>query len=284
MTTRKSSIKIDWYSFSFYIGSEPDEPRLFNGKAIGAITNLTEVLEFYLRDNTWEVAGGRRPFSFCLKHAFFTLWLNPSIDHGLVELSGQQCQKLSDEGTLIPLMKDTHEKCTRIDLACDIHVGETNRVLEFIDAGFSPRFKTTSEIVSSKGTTFYIGSRKSERMCRVYQYNPPHPRAENLRLEIELKGARAKQVAGTYVNELDLIGLFSACVNPYKFESEILANSIPIDPNETLPTITGKQSANATVFWFHSQVVPAFQRLVEAGVIDNPAMWLMETFLGETIE
>ena len=85
-----------------------------------------------------------------------------------------------------------HSKCLRIDGCLDDSSGEIIRWQDYRDAirkgnfAYAKKRKIIEDFVSSPTT--YLGSRKSEKMLRVYVH-------ENInRFEIEFKGTRAQRV------------------------------------------------------------------------------------------
>lgn len=274
-----SNYKIDWYSFSFW---KPHydywhEPAYENLMAHLEDTSPDAHTIFQMFD--LERGNGRPPFNFYAGSPYFKLWANNGLDYALYEVTGKGCEFLQYHDGFVDVFQQTHDRCTRIDLCVDFETGVTNMVDDFISAGYSDRFKSISSVKSSAGQTFYIGSRKSERMCRVYQYNEPHPRSNNLRIEFELKDKRAKQVAGLLADGVDLRDVIISTGNAYSFEHIFWKSFCDGSIGESLPPIKGKQSSNATLAWLLRQCVPAFKRLVKEGIITEPVQFLVDNFL-----
>lgn len=268
--------KVDWVSFSF---QSTTTDQVYDGWFDDVLYDLekkSETASALLHADEPKLGGGRRPYSESYGNRFCTLYFSPVMEWSLFEISGTGCALLEEYHVLNQLISDTRDRITRIDIATDLLVGETNRVQQFINAGYSDRFKSKSHVSSTSGETYYIGSRQSERLCRVYQYNAPHPRHQNLRVEIELKGDRAKQCAGLLL-EKSVEQVADALADVYQFESPLWSHRS--SHNVTFEAIRGKQQQNATVAWFHRQVVPAFHRMVDEGQIDDPIQWLMDVFI-----
>lgn len=284
--TYESSCKIDWYSFSLLVGAKPDDERAYRAILLNNLISTGSVMYELCASESVEQGGGRRPFHTSFEHYYFTLFYNHVIDHALIEVSGSQCSRLHERGDLIDLIAQTHETCTRIDLATDINVGHENQVSDFVASGFSARFRSVSDIRSNSGHSYYIGSRKSERMCRIYQYNPPHPRSRMLRVEVELKGDRAKQIALALATNVSVGHCTEFACSPYQFLSDMWTRRTGNEELLDLNPIAGKQQSNNTLFWIHAQVVPAIHRLMREGIIPKPDPfepdaidWLAETFI-----
>lgn len=144
--------------------------------------------------------------------------------------SGMVCDVLLQHMTPEMLCACTAGRCTRIDLAIDIETDVPPS--EFARMREAGRIETYSRMVSPTGETCYVGSRKSDRMARVYRYNPPHPRSHLLRVEGEFKGDAAKQV----VTHLCRDGLTKTCAaahaafgweHPLYTENAMIVSAIP---------------------------------------------------------
>lgn len=279
MTPRLGIVKMDWYSFSFPVeryGIEDEREHMHD--VVKAFNDKCPVLGEIFNQYGYTIGGGRRPYNWSISTTGITIYGSLKMDWQLCEISGQGCTLLrTHDNAIEQILIDTHKRCTRIDLCVDLLDCEYNMVDEFIGAGYSNRFKAVSRVVSGNGTTQYIGSRKSERMCRVYQYNEPHPRAQNMRIEIELKQKRAKECALSLLDN-SIVDEFARQVGDYQFSSSILnfeVSSAYVDKH----TITSKQRENGTLLWILRQCVPAFHRLVADGTISNPTDFLHDYFI-----
>lgn len=274
----RNIVKIDWYSFSFHVPSnEGVDEREHMQEVVRVFDNLVTDLGELFSSYGYEVRGGRRPFAWSIATTGVTIYGSSKTAWALCEVAGQGCAKVGGLSGLIGTIEATHNRCTRIDLAMDIYKFEENVVEQFVDAGYSKAFKTASRISSPTGVTQNIGSRKSDRMCRVYQYYPPHPRSSNLRIEIEIKKDKARACAKSLLTN-ELHDEFMAQVGAYKFQSELLTGSLS-ENYVAHKSIKGKQTQNGTVLWLIKQCVPAFVRLVNEGVITEPYTFIHDNFL-----
>jgi len=272
----KKSERYDWLSFSFH--TPPVEGEGWFYEVIDSLETVNPIAYDLLHREIPQRDNGRRPYALSYGNRFIRVYMSENNEWSLAEINGAGCELLTRLDLMRDVVDPVRERVTRIDVAVDIAVGEKNRVDEFVSAGYNPRFKTRSDVVSSTGRTHYIGSRTSERMCRVYQYNPPHPRAELLRIEFEVKGARAKQLAKLTQTD-DVRSIAQGLIEAYDFRSPLIgqgwAGRTEFEP------LRGKQRHNNTIAWIHKQVVPAVRRLVDEGVIEDLEEFVRETFLGE---
>lgn len=273
-----NNVKIDWYSFSFFVPFIVDEGERENAYRTAEIFDeMFPELSATIAEYGYEFGNGRRPYSLSIRSQGITLFCRPTTEWMLCEISGQGCKLLRERDALIPTIARSHERCTRVDLALDIFAGNENKVSEFINAGYSKAFKTKADIVSGTGSSHYIGSRTSMRMCRVYQYNPPHPRHKNMRIEFEIKKELAKKVAGGLIHN-SVSDEFFMQARDYKFKSKLMPDEVS-NKYVAMDTIVNKKPQNSTLLWIIKQVAPAFKRLVADGTIENPYSFIKKYFL-----
>jgi len=274
MTERTA--RVDWLSFS-YPSPVTDEPGegWFND-VIDHLEHMSDIAYLLLYQETSAFDNGRRPYALSFGNRLAKVFVSPSVEWSLCEITGAGCAELTRNNLMSDTAAQVARRCTRLDIAVDINVGEENRVREFVKAGYSNRFKTKSWVQSSTGVTHYIGSRTSERMCRVYQYAPPHPRAEIMRVEFELKGDRAKQAADM-LRTGTVEAMAQGLIDAYGFKSPLIGTAWGY--GEEFEPLRGKQRHNNTIAWIHKQVVPAINKLVEEGVIEDLEKFVMDTFI-----
>ena len=99
-----------------------------------------------------------------------------------------------------------------------------------------------------------------------------------MRIEFECKAERAKTISAAIRDNglapvAATLGRILGFVHPAWEETALVAEIEPM---------AGNRSDNATLIWMYKQVVPAFKRLVENGVIEHPVKWLQEVFLDES--
>lgn len=279
---KPTKVLIDWYSFTlFYLkqgGTAYDIMDRVNETLYDAIPKEWDAIN-YGTDIEWLPARGRSPYvsSYSALNGGMTVFVNPSLDHFLVEISGKGCARLSQSGVLDGIIENTYHRSTRIDIAVDIQTDTSPK--EFVDGGVNGKFSARSSISSKDGETEYIGSRKSERYCRVYKYNEPHVRAGWLRCEFVFKKKSAKMFAENIAKGgFQLNRVANGCRDIYMFEHQdwdIRGTAIDIK------NYTPERGDSKTLFWFRTAVIPAFNKLVKNGVIDNPKEWLLKEFLDE---
>lgn len=272
---------IDWLSFT--VETEPaitdDDDEIV--RAIYRLKDeireqnpvLNNVIE-RMRDT--EPTSERLPYNLAWRSPDgMTIYMHPALPHALIEFSGQGCQWLRDNELLHGVLAWSEDRITRIDVAQDL---PQVTVDEIVSKGFSGRFRTVSQMKSDTGNTFYIGSQKSERYCRVYRYAPPHPRSEILRIEICHRKQYAKILAGQILSEgLDMAG--KQALKTFEFQHPQVKRIV--DGVEKLPSVPVNKDAARTERWLIAQAAPAFKKLVSDGVIVDPVAWLQEHFLGD---
>lgn len=225
---------------------------------------------------SWELSSGRPPYSASYRtdRGIILFW-NVRLGHCLMEITGQGCEFLRGVKMLNPLIQRMKSRLTRIDLAVDMQTECTPS--SFLAQSQSARFKSRASMLSDTGHTEYVGSRNSERYCRVYRYAPPHPRANLLRSEFVFRKQNAKLFAQSAVEcGFDLTALALGAGQIYGFEHDdwnLKGDEIALD------SWTPERAQGKTVRWLISQVAPAFKRLVNEGVIDNPTEFLEKYFV-----
>lgn len=215
--------------------------------------------------NNWSHENGARFYQHRLRHDVTGIALSygKTNAHILVEFSGFTCNNLDAGGLLDDVIKQTYSRCSRIDFAVDIETATDPK--DFVEQRGNKSFKSSGNKVSPSGRTYYLGGRTSERMARVYRYNPPHPRSNLLRVEAEYKGDAAKAAAEHYCTS----GLQQACIDahhPFSWEhhdwqeGELASRKIPYKAYNP-------QNAS-TIRWLYGDVVTALRKAVKADLID----------------
>lgn len=260
--------KIDWLSWSLAL------PGPISGAGQDSIQHAETVLRTYLGDELADALldakftpeGGRAPYTTRMMREdhFVSVFWGESQRHMLVEVSGGGCEDLERRGQLYALLDHVRPRLTRLDIAVDMLVDTEPG--EFVSAGYSPRFKTTSHIISDTGATFYVGSRESERYARVYRYAPPHPRAAWLRCEFVLRHENATATAAA-IADVGILGVAAQLGNSYGWKHPVWKPEFLTD--QTIPTWRPERRQGATVRWLITSVFPSMARLVKEGVIED---------------
>lgn len=260
-------IHIDWLSFTLEEGRQPHSIYDLLQLANGRINKNHESLGKEIFNGLdWTAGPGRPPYAYALARQD-----NGAFVYGgshtrtiLYELSGRGCEFLR-EG-LQPLRDDDYfyERVTRIDLACDVLTD--TRPSDFCAERSTQRFRTTGDIRSDSGETTYIGSPKSDRLCRVYRYHKPHPRSGLLRIEFVFRRGMAERAVQELVAAENAAQFVAAAGNTYGFTHPDWRPGV-----ETEERLTGriiKKSQDGTIGWLYKQVVPAMRRLMREGALD----------------
>lgn len=178
--------KVDYLSYTFYSDEGSVDPDWHPNHAY-----LREHLPKYI-DTTGEsaIAPHRFGFDFGISfdnHTF--VWVS-KVGLFLIEHTGSGCDHLQARGLLLSLIHERADNMTRIDIATDMLTDA--RPADFANHRTGAKTSAVGYQKSNTGETVYVGSRKSERTCKVYRYDGNHPRAAWLRVEYTYKGKNAK--------------------------------------------------------------------------------------------
>lgn len=268
---------VDWLSFTLL--TEPDTSGKFE------LLELIQALPRLIREQnpalktavdelgpTLEPATARAPYSIAWNSKRgLSIMYNPSLPHMLIEFSGRGCKILREMGITESVIEHAAGRMTRIDIAQDIPDVTPS---EIVEVGYSSRFRTHSEIISDTGHTYYVGSVKSERYARVYRYAPPHERAHLCRVETVYRKQYAKILARNISSE----GLEMAAK---KAMGSFEFGHPAVGADGKLETVQIEKASTNTVRWLQTQVAPAFKRLVDEGIIQDPETFVRDWFLAE---
>jgi len=266
------SCHVDWLSYTIL-----DTPHA--ATELEAIAHSQRFLEMafaehfekYFVNATWEPAGSMPPYQHGMKSEHGIGYHFGDVPHQHVQLQGRACLALQHDNALLPIASGVIGTVTRMDVAMDFDGSISCDDLR--DSVQSKRIKSRSTMTSSSGTTHYIGSRKSERVARAYEYNAPHPRAGVPRLEFQLKKDSAKE----FIRQWRANGL--------NYAAQMILNSFGVHAlniekhDEKLPASTPHRSKEKTLRWILTQVAPAIQTLIKDGVIKEPEHFFNEHFL-----
>lgn len=257
-------VRVDWLSFTVPLPEHPFRTIMTQwGFVLRTLKKYTNsILSFNVKDEGWEVVAARGFYKYRaqnLKDGLSFSWGDVN-EHIFVEASGIGCEWLRQLGILYDLLAIVRERATRIDIATDIQTDTTPR--QFVELSNSPRIKTRSSVTSPTGDTEYVGSRQGERMARVYRYNPPHPRAHLLRIEVEYKGDSAKRLA-RLLNEANLISESLSANAPFGWAHPIW-NAEHMEISK-IPSKKTDRDGAATLLWLIDVVVPSIKRMEKEG-------------------
>lgn len=275
-TERVWRVKIDYLSLTsgefHVIPTDPTNPYL--DVAAEADISWARILASKVPSApacTWQVVSGRSGYT---RSAQMALGVRYFAGHAsappLIEIGGAACDYLRERSALFPLIERNIEGVTRIDLAGDITTDL--RPSEFLAFGRSPRHASAGRAVSASGETEYIGSPTSDRRCRVYRYEPPHPRSDALRVEVILRREIAKSAALALCAS-DVSSVWSEALAPFSFKCPLWRQpSQSLSPRMTLRN----EPTNASrLRWLEKQIRPAVIEAHKAGLIDL-TRWLSE--------
>ena len=168
---------------------------------------------------------------------------------------------------LMEFVHYNHASCSRIDIAFDLYGYEIDpkRIYDDWKRGkLQTSARTLSPLTSavrdgegniSEASTLYIGSRSSDVMVRMYEKGKEQGTDEDwLRVEIEVKGDKAKSIIGDIVRfgvgpvgRSLLNDAFPSC--KYRFMQDLIAK------DTTALSAVGKQSTDRLV-WLHTIILP----------------------------
>lgn len=272
------SVHVDWISSSHILDYKPMDVETATEKFTEFVNKMSPEVASVFKCDGWETAHGRRPYSggYHNQGLGVFVWMG-GHENVLIEISGKGVQKLRDADVLNQYMLTVKDRVSRLDIAIDCETEK--RPPEIVSSIETGRFKSRSSMTSQHGETEYIGSRQSDRYCRVYRYNDPHPRHKLLRTEFVIKKPHCEyaiesifQMGRSYVAQqmLNTFGL-----------GETMNVS---EHNETMPATRNDRKNSKTEAWLIRQAAPAFQRLVHEGTIEDWREWLERHFLGEIVD
>lgn len=235
-------------------------------------------LETVFTGEGWQSRGGRRPYSdgYANDGRGIYVWGggHPNV---CIEFTGAGCQYLRDTDSLSTALSAFTGHITRLDIAID---SETDvRPIDFAKDRVEGRIKSFGTQKSESGETCYIGSKSSEQYARVYRYEPPHPRAKYLRIETVSRKHYANAAAQSIL-ENGISYAAQQTMNRYQFNQ--IEDIDTVDGN--LPAPYRDRTLSKTEAWLIKQAAPAFRKLVDAGEIEDPWVWLFEHFWTEDMQ
>lgn len=215
--------------------------------------------------SSWESEKGGKNYAIRLRHqqTGVALSFGPTNAHIYVELAGGACDAYESIDALVPLVVGTADRASRIDVAVDFETEVTPE--QFSAFRNEEKWKYAPYYPSESGTTCYVGSRKSERMARVYRYNPPHPRSHLLRVEAEYKGKAAKalsRLVGVHTTE----ALAATAHQIFGWHHPLAADLAK--GGEKLKYTSYHPTNAATVRWLYGDVAKAVRKAIKNGYLE----------------
>jgi len=268
---------IDWLTFTLTLRYQGDGVEAY---AVALRNGFVDAFGNLLADRVfagdWQLKErSRAPYqhAYTLGAVGVSIFSSPTLTHFCVEITGQGCERLIEIGAMNEVLTAIHERCTRIDIACDIET--TVNPLEFVGEMKHKRMRANGYQRSATGTTCYVGSQKSDRYARVYRYNPPHPRAHLLRVEHVFRRENAKSVARQCCN-VDLGSVAKAAGEAFGWCHQDWVTSH--DPSPDISPIRERGRSGQTIYWLVNSCAPAFKKLCQAGAIPDPELFLQTYF------
>lgn len=251
--------KIDYLSYTYVdakVGSAPSY-RLQQ-------TFLDGLPDYIEIPNGWVNAPKRQGFDGGLNIDNHTFIFYSHQGLVLVEHTGQGCDWLEAQGKLLATVSAWSQRLTRIDIATDIQT-ET-RPSEFRDQSEAKTIKAQGFQKSSSGETCYIGSKSSERCCKVYRYDGKHPRKDLLRIEYTYRKEQAK-VIGEMLKSMTIAEIALRSSTRYGWKHDAWKNAVS-GSFEGIKAFRPERRHGKTVAWIYSQCIPAIAKLVKLGTLD----------------
>jgi len=231
---------------------------------------------FHLEDDIhsacgkWGIEAGKFPYTARLRHSITDVCLSVGNTnaHIYVEFAGKSCNTFEAQGGLDDIIQRSTDRVSRIDFAVDILTGIDPR--EFSEQRTNKSFKSSGNKRTPSGRTEYVGGRTSERMARVYRYEPPHPRAHLLRVEAEYKGIAAKTASKHYLE----VGLQQAALDAHQaFGWTHPVWKPDIETGGKIAYKAYRPDNASTVRWLYGDVVTALSKAIKKDLI-NLDEWL----------
>jgi len=224
----------------------------------------------------WELQErSRAPYTnaWAMEDCGITRVASQSLNHACVEISGKGCERVIREGMMEDVMRSVEARITRVDIAVDIETDTTPT--EFVQEKNHKRMRAHGTQISSTGETCYVGSQASDRYCRVYRFNPPHPRAHLLRVEYVFRKDYAKAICRGLLDG-GIMAVTKSSGEAFGFTH--VAWEMDAGKSVDISIISPSRSAGSTVHWLITSCAPAFRRLVESGDIRDPDEFIRRYF------
>lgn len=209
-------------------------------------------------------AGAYR-YAFAEQWSSLTVYVSTDIEKQgvMVHMPGGFNDDLMSRSTLLAVALDHEWHVTRLDIAVDLfNTGIKPEFVHYLYSMYHPRApRNTSLIVGQGGSTFYLGSRQSEKMIRVYDKGAEQKKdVDWLRVEMEYKGAAAVSAAMfALANVYELVADIRRMIDLPMFSLDILLEMLH---NEQVNKVKGRIALRADrEAWLMTQVLSAVKNL-----------------------
>lgn len=263
-----SEVRVDWLSFTRKIAPSLTPRESINKvkEDLVTIPNVAVLLKGDIAE--WKMEAPRYPYKMRVvdETGGISVYVGDSADHYLIEISGRGCEGWGKDSKCVRgVLEEIEDRITRIDIAVDL-LCDVDPVA-FANRRDNKRHTGKSIARSATGDTIYIGSRKSDRYCRVYRYKPPHPRADYLRVEHVFRQEQAR-VAAAEVIECGLRVSAAKAGEIYQWRHAVW-NGVRNGEVAKIEAWRPERKKANTVRWFLLQVVPALKELIEGDILSK---------------
>jgi DNA relaxase NicK len=249
------------------VGTDPRDASDLYDQARKFVRKNLEGLEHVIFNGLgYEASFSRTPYRVAILRGDHgcKIYGNSHTHTILFELSGTGCDAIRDEDVARSLCALVVDRVTRIDIACDVRT--VTRPSEFSNKRSHQAFRTIGYQKSDTGETCYIGSTKSDRFCRVYRYDAPHPRSETLRIEYVFRRGLAEVTTRALCDFPNFKQLAAQLGNTFGFAHRDWQPGVKTDERLRVPIVT-REDEN-TVRWLYAQVAPALARTLASGAVE----------------
>lgn len=258
---------VDWLSFTMPVEAEPFTASHLYDQAHVLLRMESDELERIIFDgNKMDVTTGRAPYRLALSSddGGLRIYGQSHTSTILYECTGRWCERRRSGDGVRRVCGQLHDRISRLDFAVDIPCDTLPA--NFANARSHNAFRTISFIRSDTGETAYVGSPKSDRFCRVYRYNHPHPRSHLLRIEFVFRRGLAREAALRLAQAGGYAQFVAELGNTWGWTHKVWQPEVETDERVRTP-ILAKHDED-TVAWLYKQVAPAIKRLMAESNFD----------------
>jgi len=180
------------------------------------------------------------------------------------DATGRACERIREQELSRRIVSEIFALLSRFDYALDIPCDTLPS--KFANTRNHQGFRTISFVRSDTGETVYVGSRKSDRYCRVYRYNPPHPRSHLLRVEYVFRRGMARAAAEQYCKSPSIEHFHASLGSTWGWQHRVYNPNVTSDERVAVPTVS--KHTEDTIAWLYKQVAPAMARVLQSGGFD----------------
>src|SRR5688572_29686292 len=182
---------IDYFSFSVPTPNLLTQWELADQFEMGNIFDdrTSDLLQLFASQSNWREFTKSGLFNYMVRFDDIgcTFMSGDKSEVSVVQFSGQGCKWMRDNGLMEGALHAWQDRTTRIDIANDFI---TDADPEIVARNLqNRRFKTSSHETSDTGSTWYVGSYKSDRYAAVYRYSDKLLRGNTLRIEYRFSNA-----------------------------------------------------------------------------------------------